>query len=120
MPRPLLPLSLLILALSACGASAPDEQQQALAQAQQRARAQAAPAPEAAPPADATACDATQAQWLVGKTPGPADADQAKADARAAGVRLLKPDQPVSLEFNAARLNIELDEKGVAVSVRCG
>jgi len=78
------------------------------------------PAPEAPPPADATACDATQAQWLVGKTPGQADADQARTDARATSVRLLKPDQPVSMEFNAARLNIELDEKGMVVSVRCG
>lgn len=120
MSRPVLPLSLLILALAACGAPPPDEQQPALAQAEQRARAQAAPAPEAPPPADADACDATQAQWLVGKTPGQADADQARTDARATSVRLLKPDQPVSMEFNAARLNIELDEKGMVVSVRCG
>lgn len=120
MSRMLLPLSLLVLALAACTAPAPDEQEQALAQSEQRAQVQASPAPDAAPPADAAACDATQAQWIVGKAAKQADADQAKGDARATSVRMLKPDQPVTMEFNAARLNIELDEHGVAVSVRCG
>lgn len=118
MSRIALPLSLLLLSLAACGAPPPDEQEQAIAQ--QRAQAQAQAAPDAASPVDANACDATQAQWIVGKTPTDADTEQAKGDARATSVRVLKPDQAVTMEFNAARLNIEVDEKGVAVSVRCG
>ncbi len=120
MSRIALPLSLLVLSLAACSGPAPDEQQQAVAQSEQRAEAAASSALDAAPPADANACDATQAQWIVGKTPTEADTTQAKGDARATSVRLLKPDQPITMEFNAARLNVELDEKGVAASVRCG
>lgn len=120
MPRPLAPLLLLALAVSGCSAPPPDEQQQALAQAERRAEAAASAGTDAAPPADASACDATQAQWLVGKTPGQGDLDQARNDARATSVRVLRPDQPVTMEFSAARLNVEVDDKGVAVSVRCG
>ncbi|WP_165421903.1 I78 family peptidase inhibitor [Pseudoxanthomonas winnipegensis] len=111
---------MLLLALAGCAAPNPDEQEQAVAQSEQRADAAAAPTPEAAPPADASACDATQAQWIVGKTPAQADVDQAQKDAGAKSARTLKPNQPVTLEFNESRLNIEVDEKGVAVSVRCG
>ncbi|WDS34993.1 I78 family peptidase inhibitor [Pseudoxanthomonas sp.] len=120
MSRIVLPLSLLVLSLAACSGPAPDEQQQAVAQSEQRAEAAATSTPDAAPPADANACDATQAQWIVGKTPTEADTTQAKGDAGASSVRLLKPDQAVTMEFNAARLNIEVDDQGVAVSVRCG
>jgi hypothetical protein len=119
MSRIVLPLPLLVLALAACS-PAPDEQQQAVAQSEQRAEAAATTTPDAAAPVDANACDATQAQWVVGKTPTEADTEQARKDAGATGVRLLKPDQAVTMEFNAARLNVEVDEKGVAVSVRCG
>ncbi|MFT4196794.1 MAG: I78 family peptidase inhibitor [Pseudoxanthomonas sp.] len=120
MPR--LPCLLLpILLLAACGAPPlPDEQEQAAAQSQAQAAADADPAPVAPPPADAAACNDGQAQWLVGKTPAAADLEQARKDTGATHVRALKPDQPVSLEFDAARLNVELDDKGAVVSVRCG
>ncbi len=120
MSRVPLSLSMLVLSLAACSAPQPDEQQQALAQSEQRAQAQAQPTPDPSTLVDANACDATQAQWIVGKTPSEGDTEQAKGDARATTVRRLKPDQAVTMEFNAARLNIEVDEKGVVVSVRCG
>ncbi len=109
------------LALAGC-APTPDEQQQALVQAEQRAELAAQPAP-AAPPAaavDAAACDAVQAQWLVGKTPTEAEVEQARTDAGAQSVRSLKPDQVVTMEFNATRLNLDVDDAGTVVGVRCG
>ncbi|WCE05938.1 I78 family peptidase inhibitor [Pseudoxanthomonas sp. JBR18] len=115
-----LPMSLLVLGLSACSGPQPDEQQRAVAQSEQRAEAAATATGEQAPPADASACDATQAQWLVGKTPTQADLDQAKQDTGAESVRVLKPNQVVTMEFNAARLNVEVDDKGAASAVRCG
>lgn len=120
MSRLFAPSLVLLALLAGCSAPKPDEQQQAVAQSEQRADEAASPTPEAAPPADANACDATQAQWIVGKTPAQADLDQAKQDAGASTVRTLKPNQPVTLEFNAGRLNIEVDDKGVVASVRCG
>jgi hypothetical protein len=109
------------LALAAC-APQPDEQQQALDQAERRAElaAQPAPTPPAAAVVDAAACDPVQAQWLVGKTPTEAEIEQARTDAGAQSVRSLKPDQVVTMEFNATRLNLDVDGAGAVVSVRCG
>ena len=110
--------ALLTLALAAC-APTPDEQQQAIDQAEQRAQAEAQPA--AAPaPVDAAACDTVQAQWLVGKVPTEAEVEQARSDSGAEVVRTLKPGQVVTMEFNASRLNIDVDDAGTVISVRCG
>lgn len=123
MPRsaPFLALStaLLILALAACSASGSDEQEQALVQSEQAAEQAAEPMPATAQ-ADASACDASQAQWLAGKAPAAADLQQAQKDAGAQRARTLKPGQMVTMEFDAARLNVELDEKGLVAAVRCG
>lgn len=109
------------LALAAC-APTPDEQQQALDQAEQRAQLAAQPAPAAPPPTavDAAACDAVQAQWLVGKIPTEAEVEQARTDAGAQSVRSLKPGQMVTMEFNATRLNLDVDDTGAVVGARCG
>ena len=123
MPRSVLLLALstaaLTLALAACSAPRPDEQEQALAQSEQAAEQVAQPMPAQAQP-DATACDASQAQWLAGKAPAEADVQQAQKDAGALRTRTLKPGQMVTMEFDAARLNVELDEKGLVAAVRCG
>ncbi|KAF1712286.1 Elastase inhibitor AFLEI Flags: Precursor [Pseudoxanthomonas kalamensis DSM 18571] len=108
-----------LLGLAACSAPVPDEQERALVAAEQRAEADAT-LPPVAEPVDAASCDAVQAQWTVGKTLTEAEVDQARQDAGAQVVRTLKPNQPVTMDFNAARLNIELDEQGAVVSIRCG
>ncbi|MFT3761669.1 MAG: I78 family peptidase inhibitor [Pseudoxanthomonas sp.] len=122
MIRPLWPAVAVVsaLVLAACDTPAPDEQEQALAQSEQRAAEAAQPAAAEAAPADAASCDPLQAQWTVGKPVADADAEQARKDAGATRVRILKPGQPITLEFDAARLDIEVDENGVGVSVRCG
>ena len=119
MSRFLLPaVALLTLALSAC-APAPDEQEQATTQSEQRAEAAAQPAPPE-PAAIAAACDDSQAQWAIGKKVTDADVEQARKDSGAATARTLKPDQPVTMEFNANRLNLDLDAAGLVTAIRCG
>lgn len=110
--------ALMTLAMAAC-APAPDEQQQAVDEAGQRAEADAKPAAQPVP-VDAAACDAVQAKWLEGKVPTEAEVEQARADSGAESVRVLKPDQMVTMEFNASRLNIDVDDAGAVISVRCG
>ena len=34
--------------------------------------------------------------------------------------RTLKPDQAVTMEFNANRLNLDLDDAGAVTAIRCG
>nr|WP_305806602.1 I78 family peptidase inhibitor [Stenotrophomonas sp. YIM B06876] len=110
-----------MLALSACSGPTPEEQDEALVQSKQAAAAAAAPAAEsavAAPPVGS--CDASQVQGLVGQPFNDGLLDQAKQDADAHEVRVLKPGQPVTMEFIGERLNIEVDEKGLISDVRCG
>ncbi len=119
MSRLLLPAAaLLTLCLAACTPK-PDEQEQALAQSEERAEAAAQPAPPTPPPA-ATACDDSQAQWAVGKKVTEAEVEQARKDSGAETARTLKPDQMVTMEFNANRLNLDLDDSGTVTAVRCG
>ncbi|MEE7546414.1 peptidase inhibitor I78 family protein [Xanthomonas sp. Kuri4-1] len=65
-------------------------------------------------------CDATQVQSLVGQTLTEAVSSQAREDAGAKSVRVLKPGQAVTMEFNGERLNLEVDAHNVVASVRCG
>ena len=68
----------------------------------------------------AAACDAAGAQFAVGR---PLDA-QLESDARARSgatvVRVVRPGQMVTQEFNTERLNIEVDGTGRVIRVRCG
>ncbi|RZA35666.1 MAG: Elastase inhibitor AFLEI Flags: Precursor [Lysobacteraceae bacterium] len=119
MSRFLLPaVALLTLTVAACTPK-PDEQEQALAQSEERAQEAAQPAPPV-PPATATACDDSQAQWAIGKKVTDADVEQARKDSGAESARTLKPNQAVTMEFNANRLNLDLDDAGVVTAIRCG
>lgn len=119
MSRLLLPAAaLLTLCLAACTPK-PDEQEQAVAQSEERAEEVAQPAPPAPPPA-ATTCDDSQAQWAIGKKVTDAEVEQARKDSGAETARTLKPNQMVTMEFNANRLNLDLDDTGTVTAVRCG
>ncbi|MGV8961744.1 MAG: I78 family peptidase inhibitor [Stenotrophomonas sp.] len=110
-----------MVALSACSSPTPEEQDEALAQSKQAAQAAATPAADSAviaPPVGS--CDASQVQGLVGQPFNENLLDQAKQDAEAHEVRVLKPGQPVTMEFIGERLNLEVDEKGLISDVRCG
>ncbi len=70
------------------------------------------------PPVDigtADACGASQLQGLVGQ---PASAIAAMTFAQP--MRLIRPGMAVTMDFNAERLNITLDEADRIVSVTCG
>ncbi len=76
----------------------------------------AEPAPaEPAPTELAGTCDDTQAQWIIGKTAGEKEIEQAKTDSKSEAVRALKPGDAATMDFNPNRLNIILDEKGAVI-----
>jgi Peptidase inhibitor I78 family len=81
----------------------------------------AAPAAEQ-PSANAApgSCDASKAQFAVGRDPGLAIQDQARERSGARTVRTLRPGQLVTMEYSGDRLNLELDASGKVVRVRCG
>ncbi|MCZ4341059.1 I78 family peptidase inhibitor [Sphingomonadaceae bacterium G21617-S1] len=76
----------------------------------------AAPKPGTGEPA---ACDADRATAYVGR-PGDAIAEEARAAARARAVRVIRPNQAVTMDFRPDRLNIETDDGGIVLSLRCG
>ena len=65
-------------------------------------------------------CDASAAQFAVGQTASAQLAADARARAQAERVRLLRPGQVVTMEFDAGRLSLDVDAGERVVSVRCG
>lgn len=121
--HPLVLSLLLFPALVACSAGdvAQDseaEQEAALVAAQQAAESVADGGTIEPPPA--AACDDSQVQGLVGQSIDDATAEQAKADAGASSVRVLTPDQMVTMEFDDTRLTINVDAQGTITALRCG
>ena len=72
------------------------------------------------PPPAAGTCNANQAQFAVGERASDNLLERSKTAAGASVARYLRPNQPVTLEYLATRLNLKLDEKDVVASVTCG
>lgn len=102
-------------ALSACG-SPP------FAQAPAPGQVAPAPAPSAPPAQSPVAgdCNAAGAQFAVGRPFSTQLESEARQRSGAQVVRMLRPGQAVTMEFNPKRLNIDVDAVGNITRVRCG
>lgn len=82
----------------------------------------APPAPSGSAPAGPSAgvCNAQGAQFAVGKTAGASLVEDARQRSGSYMARVLRPNQVVTMEFNAQRLNLDVDAAGVVTRVRCG
>ncbi|MFT3726102.1 MAG: I78 family peptidase inhibitor [Hyphomonadaceae bacterium] len=112
-------LSLALVAGLALMACSPSTEPTPTTPAEPMATAPAEPAPPATtPPADPAAadtCNMAQYMVLVGKP-----ATDPAVPAASATVRIIKPGDQVTMDFNAARLNIDIDAAGNVSGVRCG
>ncbi|WP_430293237.1 I78 family peptidase inhibitor [Pseudomonas sp. B1-22] len=72
------------------------------------------------PSEQSASCDAKAAQALIGKIIDPTLTEQARRDAGASVARVLRPHQPVTMEYNSQRLNIDVDDHQVVQQVNCG
>lgn len=82
-----------------------------------------APPPATGPvPAGPSAgvCHAQGAQFAVGKTATTSVVEEARQRSGAYIARVLRPGQMVTMEFNAQRLNLDVNAAGVVTRVRCG
>ena len=77
--------------------------------------------PEAPPPPVFAPgeCDAQSAQFIVGQSINTPMAEDARQRARAERVRVVRPGDMITQEFDARRLTIELDADGKVVRARC-
>ncbi|ARS25757.1 I78 family peptidase inhibitor [Sphingomonas sp. KC8] len=65
-------------------------------------------------------CQADRAQSFVGQVAEDRVVERARRAARARTVRVLRPGQPVTMDYRVDRLNIEIDTRSFILSVRCG
>jgi hypothetical protein len=109
----------LAVALGACASNQGDTAPAASPTAAAEASPAAAPA---TPPGDATMqCSAAAAQSFVGREASDTTVAEAQAAAGATGtVRVIKPGQPVTMDFRGDRLNVEVDERNAIVRITCG
>jgi hypothetical protein len=65
-------------------------------------------------------CKAEPAQFAVGRNADAALENEARMRSGARTARVLKPNQAVTMEFNAERLNLTVDQAGRVTRVNCG
>lgn len=65
-------------------------------------------------------CDATQARFAIGQLATPELQEDARNKAGASTVRLLRPDQVVTMEYNGERLNLRVNAQDIVQQVNCG
>lgn len=65
-------------------------------------------------------CDADPIHDLIGKTLDNQLAAKARDQADARFLRITRPNQPVTMDYNPQRLNIDIDAAGVILQVSCG
>lgn len=65
-------------------------------------------------------CNAQPAQAVVGQASTASVMESARARSGAEMARILRPGQMITKEFNAQRLNLQVDEAGRIISVYCG
>ncbi|WP_376784900.1 I78 family peptidase inhibitor [Stutzerimonas nitrititolerans] len=73
-----------------------------------------------APSARPGSCNAEAVQNFVGKTASPALLEQAREQSGAQTARVLRPQDVVTLEYNAQRLNLSTDGELVIQRINCG
>ncbi|MFZ6044836.1 I78 family peptidase inhibitor [Pseudomonas sp. CR3202] len=74
----------------------------------------------AAAPSVSGTCDAAAVASLVGKTATVALVEQAKRQAGAETARVLRPQDPMTMDYNSRRLNIDVDATDVVKQFTCG
>lgn len=82
--------------------------------------AQQPPQPAAPAPPARTACDAAPAQFAVGRVQTAPLVEEVRQRSGAHVARVLRPNQVVTMEFDAERVNVVVDAENKVTAVRCG
>lgn len=76
--------------------------------------------PGTVPPPPPMQCDAEDARWSLGEHATERVAERARMASGARSVRVVRPDEAYTMEYDANRLNLEVDDGDVIRDVRCG
>jgi hypothetical protein len=104
------------LLTGACGGHEPSTSPPLVAPSDPRG---SVPPPQPTPPSSGT-CDAAKAQWAVAQPASNDLLERARIAAKASIARFIRPNEPITMEFSPARLNLGLDKHDVVASVTCG
>ena len=72
------------------------------------------------PEPDRSSCDERKAAFAIGERASNGLLERARAAAGARSARFLRLDQPITLEFQAGRLNLSHDTQNIVRKVTCG
>jgi hypothetical protein len=72
------------------------------------------------PPPAGTACNAAPAQYAVGRPQTAPLVEEIRQRSGAHIARVLRPNQVVTMEFSAERVNVVVDAENRITAVRCG
>lgn len=119
--------STLALTVAACSATPPDAAPAGESATATPAASTPANPPRQAPPmsdplpATPMTCNAENAKAeSIGHAATEATIERARIAAGAESVRVIKPGMMVTMDFVESRLNVDVDEAGVIVNLRCG
>ncbi|QXI40495.1 I78 family peptidase inhibitor [Pseudomonas xantholysinigenes] len=65
-------------------------------------------------------CEASGADFTIGKVASPELLEQARKASGSQMARVLTPHDVITLEYRSERLNLNVDDKGVVTRVNCG
>jgi hypothetical protein len=82
-----------------------------------RSTAPTVPSPPSSP---SSSCSAANAQFAIGNPASDDLLERARVAAQAASARFLRPNDRVTMEFLASRLNLNLSKQGIVYSAYCG
>lgn len=78
------------------------------------------PAPPSTIANPAGDCDAQPAQTAVGRVLDSTLTEELRSATRAQRVRVVRPGEMVTMEFDPGRLTVQVDAAGKVLAVRCG
>ena len=113
------PALLLLPALAACSATPASAVAPPVTAAEPIAGPPAPPASDGAPVTVPT-CDARLAAWAIGRTPDEATVAKIVADTHSRSARVVKPGQPMTMDYRQDRVNVMLDAAGRIEKLTCG
>ena len=79
-----------------------------------------APMPPQPSPPYTGQCDASKATWAIGKAATADVVERIRVETGSQVARVLKPGQVVTMEYSAARVNINVNERNAITGVTCG
>ena len=79
-----------------------------------------APMPPQPSPPYTGQCDASKATLAIGKAATADVVEQIRIQTGSEVARVIKPRQPVTMDYNVARVNVNVNESNAIVSVTCG